>query len=116
MTPKFSAIAKVYWLAPERGGRKVLPSGSIYAATAQFDGQEGEFFSIVLRFLAPREQKIENSASSMVDEVEVGFLSPELVESKLVPGQEFSITEGNRIVAQCQIQSVSSLAGSLSEA
>jgi hypothetical protein len=48
----------------------------------------------------------------MIDEVEVGFLAPELIESKLAPGKEFSITEGNRIVAQCQIQSISSPVGS----
>jgi translation elongation factor EF-Tu-like GTPase len=111
MTPQVLATAKVYWLAPEQGGRMVPPSGSVYAATAQFDEQEGEFFSIVLRFPTPKEQ-IENGATSVVDEVEVGFLSPELVKSKLAPGKEFSITEGNRIVAQCQIQSVSSLARS----
>ncbi len=111
MTPKVLATAKVYWLAPEQGGRKVPPSGSIYAATAQFDEQEGEFFSIVLRFPAPKEQT-ENGATSIVDEVEVGFIAPELVESKLAPGKRFSITEGARIVAQCQVQSVSSFVGS----
>ena len=44
----------------------------------------------------------------MIDEVKVGFLAPELVKNKLAPGKEFSITEGNRIVAHCQIQSISS--------
>lgn len=114
MTPKVLATAKVHWLAPEQGGRKVPPTGSIYAATAQFNEQKGEFFSIVLRFPAPKEQR-ENGATAIVDEVEVGFLAPELVESKLAPGKEFSISEGDRIVAQCQIQSVSSPIGSVSE-
>ncbi|NHC34245.1 hypothetical protein [Scytonema millei] len=115
MAPKVSATAKVYWLTPERGGRKVPPSGSVYAATAQFDEQENEFFSIVIRFPTSKEQG-ENGTTSRVDEVEVGFLAPELVESKLTPGKEFSITEGNRIVAQCQIQSISSPVGNVSEA
>ncbi|MDV2992071.1 MAG: hypothetical protein N4J56_001725 [Chroococcidiopsis sp. SAG 2025] len=111
MAPKVLATAKVYWLAPEQSGRKFPSSGSIYAATAQFDEQKDEFFSIVLRFSAQKEQ-IVNGATSIVDEVEVGFLVPELVKSKLAPGKEFLITEGNRIVAQCQIQSVSLLRGS----
>lgn len=54
MTLKVSITAKVNWLSPEQGGRKVPPCGSVYAATAQFDEQEGELFSIVLRFSAPK--------------------------------------------------------------
>lgn len=111
MTLQVLATAKVYWLAPERGGRKNPPSGSVYAATAHFDEQEGELFSIVLSFPAQKEQT-ENGVTSMVDEVSVGFLAPELVKSKLVPGKKFSITEGARIVASCEVQSVGSLVGS----
>jgi hypothetical protein len=47
-----------------------------------------------------------NSVVSMVDEVEVGFLAPELVENKLAPGKKLLITEGPQIVAECEIQSV----------
>jgi hypothetical protein len=80
MTPQVLATAKVYWLASEQGGRKAPPSGPIYAATAQFDEREGELFSVILRFPVQKEQT-GNSVVSMVDEVEVGFLAPELVES-----------------------------------
>lgn len=40
--------------------------------------------------------------------MEVGFLVPELVKNKLAPGKKLLITEGSRIVAECEIQSVKS--------
>lgn len=110
MTPQVLATAKVHWLAPNQGGRKALPSGSVYAATGRFDEPESEFFSIVLSF--PAKEPPENgSTSRAVDEAEVSFLAPELVKNKLAPGKKLLITEGLRIVAECEIQSVGSLVG-----
>jgi len=107
VTPQVLATAKLHWLAPEQGGRKAPPSGSVYAATGRFDEPESEFFSIVLSF--PAKKPPENgSAPRPVDEAEVSFLAPELVENKLAPGKKLLITEGPRIVAECEIQSVKS--------
>ena len=108
MTPQVLATAKVHWLSPGQGGRKTSPSGSVYAATGRFDEPESEFFSVVLSFLAPKEQVENGSTPRDVDQAEIGFLAPELVENKLAPGKKLLITEGSQIVAECEIQFVTS--------
>lgn len=50
MAPQLVATALNHWLDPDKGGRKALPSGSIYAATGRFAEREDELFSVVLRF------------------------------------------------------------------
>lgn len=138
MESQLLATAKVHWLDSKRGGRKTLPSGSIYAATARFTDQEDELFSVVLRFplqeTSPRQspldlldlllgqqvedkevlkfitmpsKQVEDQRSSIIlDEAEIGFFAPELVENKLYPGVKFLLTEGPQIVAECEIQKV----------
>jgi len=108
VTPQVLATAKVHWLSPAQGGRKAPPSSSVYAATGRFDEPESEFFSVVLSFPAPKEQAENGSTPRAVDEAEVSFLAPELVENKLAPGKKLLISEGSRTVAECEIQSVKS--------
>lgn len=138
MEPQLLATAKVHWLDSKRGGRKALPSGSIYAATARFSDQKDELFSVVLRFplkeTSPKQlpsdllaslmgQQVENEkvlgfiqmppkqvenqpSPRILDEAEIGFFAPELVENKLYPGVKLLLTEGPQIVAECEIQNV----------
>lgn len=122
MEPQLLATAKVHWLDSKRGGRKALPSGSIYAATARFTDQEDELFSVVLRFPLKeashrqlpfgtvgflRSLQVEDKRSHRIlDEAEIGFFAPELVENKLYPGVKLLLTEGPQIVAECEIQKV----------
>ncbi len=123
MVSQLLATALVHWLDPDKGGRKALPSGSIYAATGRFAEQEDELFSVVLRFPVKKavlrqlpSDSLEFLHSLQVkdkpepriwDEAEIGFLAPELVEKKLAPGVKLLITEGPQIVAECEIQNVS---------
>lgn len=122
VTPQLLATVKVHWLDSEHGGRKAPPSGSIYAATGRFADQEDELFSVVLRFPMKKasqrqllsgalgfllsKQVEDKPAAGILDEVELGFFAPELIEKKLAPGVKLLITEGQRIVAECEIQSV----------
>ena len=108
MTFQVLATAKVYWLSPDQGGRKAPPFSPVYAATGRFDEPESEFFSVVLSFPGQKEQAENGSIPRAVDEAEIGFLVPELVENKLAPGKKLLITEGPRIVAKCEIKSVNS--------
>lgn len=121
MTAQLSATAKVHWLDFDQGGRKALPSGSTYAATGRFADQE-EMFSVVLRFPTKKPSQTQLPAGSLglllsehteskqvpgvLDEAELSFLVPELVTKKLAPGVKLLVTEGPRIVAECEIQSV----------
>jgi len=116
------ATARIHWLDSAHGGRKVLPSGPIYAATGRFAEQEDELFSVIVRFplvrsvgrhLSPvlsgflqSKQGEDEPQRLNLDEVEIGFFAPELVENKLYPGVKLLITEGPQIVAECEIQNV----------
>lgn len=107
MTTQVLAKALVNWLGSDQGGRSSPPSGPIYAATGRFADREDELFSVVLRF--PPKKTLQHSLSGSqqsLDEAELGFLAPELIEKKLAPGTKLLITEGPRIVAECEIQSV----------
>lgn len=107
MTTQVLATVKVHWLDSNQGGRSSPPSGSIYAATGRFAEREDELFSVVLRF--PPQKTLQHSLSGTqqsLDEAELGFLVPELIEKKLVPGTKILITEGPQIVAECEIQFV----------
>ena len=108
MTPQVLATAKVHWLDSDQGARSAPPSGYIYAATGQFAEREDEHFSVVLRFPPKKTSQMHSisGAQQFLDEAELGFLAPELVEKKLAPGRKLLISEGPRIVAECEIQSV----------
>lgn len=99
-----------------------MPSGSIYAATGRFADQEDELFSLVLHFPAKKPLQTQLPSGSLglllsqqaeskqvprvLDEAELSFLVPELVTKKLAPGVKLLIMEGPRLVAECEIQSV----------
>jgi hypothetical protein len=116
------ATARIYWLDSAHGGRKVLPSGPIYAATGRFAEREDELFSVIVRFplvqsvgrqLSPElsgflqsKQREDEPQRLNLDEAEIGFLAPELVENKLYPGVKLLLTEGPQIVAECEIQNI----------
>lgn len=109
MTPQVLATAKVNWLVSVQGGRSSPPSGPVYAATGRFADHGDELFSVVLRFPLKNPQMHSLSeAQQSLDEAELGFLAAELIEKKLVPGTKLLITEGPRVVAECEIQSVTS--------
>lgn len=122
MVTQLGATARVHWLDSAHGGRKVLPSGPVYAATGRFAEREDELFSVILRFapapsvnreLSPdsldfrQSQQVENESQGInLAEAEIGFFAPELVENKLYPGVKLLLTEGPQIVAECEIQNV----------
>lgn len=123
MVTQLIATARIHWLDSAHGGRKVLPSGPIYAATGRLKGQEDELFSVIVRFplvqevgrqLSPdlsgflqSKQGEDEPQRLNLDEAEIGFFAPELVENKLYPGVKLLLTEGPQIVAECEIQNVS---------
>ncbi len=122
MVNQLRATARIHWLDSAHGGRLVLPSGPIYAATGRFAEQEDELFSVIVRF--PLVQEVSRQLSPdlsgflqskqgedepqrlNLDEAEIGFFAPELVENKLYPGVKLLLTEGPQIVAECEIQNV----------
>lgn len=106
MTPQVLATVKVRWLASDQGGRSSPPSGPVYAATGRFAERGDELFSVVLRF--PTRIDSLSGAQQSLGEAELGFLAPKLIEKKLFPGRKLLLTEGPRIVAQCEIKSVTS--------
>lgn len=122
MVTQLRATARIHWLDSAHGGRKVLPSGPIYAATGRFAEQEDELFSVIVRFppvqsvgrqLSPdlsgflqSKQGEDEPQRLNLDEAEIGFFAPELVENKLYPGVKLLLTEGHQIVAECEIQNV----------
>ena len=107
MTPQVLATAKVHWLAPDQGGR-APPSGPVYAATGRLVERKDEHFSVVLRFPPQKTSQMHSLSGTQqsLEEAELGFLAPELVEKRLAPGMKLLLYEGPRIVAECEIQSV----------
>ena len=97
------ALVELDWLAPEQGGRKHLPTGSTYAATAYFaDESLEELFSVVVRFLDPITPDARTGYRA-----ELRLLVPATVEKNLTPAKKLVITEGPKPVAQCSVVSVS---------
>jgi hypothetical protein len=95
----FQPLARVMlrWLSPEKGGRRSVPPGPIFAATARFQGQLDEQpgdLSIVIRYRGSV------PAFGVDFDAEIGFLAPELAMSWLVPGVQFTVMEGSRSVAE----------------
>src|SRR5437868_3456946 len=95
------ARAQIDWLTPSEGGRPEPPSGPIYAATARFaEDAEDQLFSVVLHLPSG------SSTQQRTGEVSLALLAPELlpvVRQRLVPKTQLLITEGRRVVAQCEI-------------
>ena len=98
----FIALVELDWLPPEQGGRKHLPTGPTYAATAYCaDESLAEFFSVVMRFLDPI-----TPGSRTGCRAELRLLAPATVRKTLTPGSKLVITEGPQPVAQCSVVSV----------
>jgi len=103
------ATLRLRWIPPEQGGRKSVPTGSIYAATARFSENGAEFFSVVLRPLPEK-----SSAFTLITDVRQGltydldFFAPELVVDQLIPGKKIWITEGPSNVAEGTITAIES--------
>ncbi len=122
MVTQLIATARIHWLDSAHGGRLVLPSGTIYAATGRFAEREDELFSVIVRFppvqpigrhLSPdlsgflqSKQGEDEPQRVNLDEAEIGFLASELVENKLYPGVKLLLTEGPQVVAECEIKKV----------
>lgn len=108
MTTQVLAKALVYWLGSDQGRRSKPRFGPVYPATGRFADREDELFSVVLRFPPKKTLQMHSlfEAQQALDEAELGFLAPELIQKKLTPGMKLLITEGPRIVAECEIQSV----------
>ncbi len=97
----------IRWLKPTDGGRKQLPPGPIYAATAYFSGDPLEsMFSVVLRWT---DSYVSNHADEMTLDLSLppSDLVPELAH-RLVPEAQLFITEGARTVAEGKVLSVRS--------
>lgn len=49
--------AIIFFFTPEQGGRKMLPTSTTYYATTKIEGVSPQFWSIVIRFERPLEEK-----------------------------------------------------------
>jgi hypothetical protein len=98
-----AAIATLRWLSPQEGGRRSVPPGPLFAATARFqDEAKGPLgdVSIVLRYRGA------TPTFGPQFDADIGFLAPELVLNRLSPGDRFTITEGPRPVAEGIVKKV----------
>ena len=100
------ALADIYWLAPEEGGRKQPPSGPVYAATARFaEDAPDQLFSVVLR-----STEVPPGGEQNMRKVKISLLAPDQlpeVKARLQAGSALLITEGARTVAKGEVRSVS---------
>jgi hypothetical protein len=94
--------AKLRWLSPQEGGRRQLPEGPEYAATARFALDEPEhLFSVVIRFGEPSKGSVTECRP-----VDISLLAPERlpdVQRRLLPASILIVTEGARPVAECRL-------------
>jgi hypothetical protein len=95
---QFQTTGAVQWLAEQAGGRKQIPAGPTYAATARFaDDPVDNQFSVVLRFSGTPATNGQNAGNA-----DLGLLSPDLwpqIEPRLRSGSQLLIHEGRRVVA-----------------
>lgn len=100
------AMARLRWLSPAEGGRRSVPPGPIFAATARVGSDPGvPPVSIAIRY---RGDVLSFGAEFDAD---VAFLALELVKDVLAPGAHLAVMEGPRQVAQGQITQVLSEPG-----
>ena len=86
---KHNAI--VQWTDPKAGGRKTVPT-DLYSTPAQFEGHEGEWWSVRLQLYQPMDAKFR------IYYADVWFLSPDAPHDWLKPGARFRLHEGDRVV------------------
>jgi hypothetical protein len=96
-----SVLAKVHWVPPEKGGRKVLPAGKQYATVSCFqeDAESWlqEAWSIVLEFDEPPVKQGNPSVAR------ARFLVEAAPVDRLKPGRAFDLYEGLKRVATVEI-------------
>lgn len=85
------------WTPPEEGGRRSVPPGPMFAATARFQDKLEEpvgDVSIVMRYRGAAAK-----FGSKFD-ADIGFLAPDLVLDRLAAGDRFAVMEGQKPVAE----------------
>ncbi len=92
-----SRPARITWLKPEEGGRRVPPSGPRYVAPARFDAQaaglEGANWSLVV--------DLQSHPAGATDWIaEVRYLVGEAPHEVLLQGARFELYEGKKCVAR----------------
>jgi hypothetical protein len=92
-----SRLARITWLTPEEGGRRVPPSGPRYIAPARFEdqppGAEGANWSLVVDLVS----RPPGSADWLA---EVRYLVDEAPHELLRLGASFELYEGKKCVAR----------------
>jgi len=96
-------LARITWLTPEEGGRRLPPSGPRYTAPTRFESQppgpEGANWSLVV-------DRMPQSPGSMEWIAEVHYVAEEAPHELLLPGACFELYEGKKCVARGVISSL----------
>ncbi len=101
-----AATATLRWLPPTEGGRRSVPPGPIFAATALVGEQpQAPHVSIVIRY------REEVPRFDVQFDADIAFLAPELVKDVLARGVQIAVMEGPRRVAEGHVTHVLSEAG-----
>lgn len=90
-------LARITWLKPEEGGRRLPPSGPRYSAPARFEGQtagpEGANWSLVV--------DLKSHPPGGADWIaEVRYLVADAPHELLLLGARFELYEGKKCVAR----------------
>jgi hypothetical protein len=95
-----SRFARITWLTPEEGGRRLPPPGPRYSAPARFEGQapgpEGANWSLVVDLMS-------HPPGSADWIAEVRFLFDDAPQELLLRGTRFELYEGRKCVARSVI-------------
>jgi hypothetical protein len=96
-----AVLAKVHWIAPEKGGRKALPTGKQYATVSRFHADAEtwlkEAWSVVLEFDEPPVKQGNPSFAR------AHFLVESAPIDRLQPGCTFGLYEGTTHVATVEV-------------
>ena len=95
--------ARVYWTAPDEGGRTSLPTGTRYAAPSRWYPEDGstwppsDVWSVYIDFEIPPSSQGNPSIGT------VQFPSSEAPHGRLQVGRSFDLYEGSRKVASVEL-------------
>ena len=84
----------IYWLKPDEGGRKTLPTSTTYYGTTNMDNKLSEFWSVVIQFDKPLK------INEYISPCKVSFLVDNAPNYILDEITEFVIYEGPKKVAR----------------